>query len=59
MNFGSSGAGGDNQKKAWKDIWGSGQGIGNLHDVPTVKDAVDGLVNEYEEAKQVLQGKSA
>ena len=59
MNFGSSGAGGDNQKKAWKDIWGSGQGIGNLHDVPTVKDAVDGLVNEYEEAKQALAGKSA
>ena len=40
MNFGSSGMGGDNQKKAWKDIWGSGQGIGNLHDVPSVKDAV-------------------
>ena len=59
MKFGSSGAGGDNQKKAWKDIWGSGQGIGNLHDVPTVKDAVDALVNEYQEAKQALEGKSA
>ena len=59
MNFGSSGRGGDNQKKAWKDIWGSGQGIGNLHNVPTVKDAVDGLVSEYEEAKQALENKSA
>jgi nitronate monooxygenase len=59
MNFGSSGAGGDNQKKAWKDIWGSGQGIGNLHDVPSVKDAVDALAEEYEEAKKALETKSA
>jgi len=66
MNFGSSGkdmdksiAQGDNQKKAWKDIWGSGQGIGNLHDVPTVMDAVDALVEEYEEAKNALSSKSA
>ena len=66
MNFGSSGkdmdksiAQGDNQKKAWKDIWGSGQGIGNLHDVPTVMDAVDALVEEYEEAKKAFSSKSA
>jgi len=66
MNFGSSGkdmdksiAQGDNQKKAWKDIWGSGQGIGNLHDVPTVMEAVDALVEEYEEAKSSLSSKSA
>ena len=59
MNFGSSGMGGDNQKKAWKDIWGSGQGIGNLHDVPTVMEAVDALVEEYEEAKSALSSKSA
>ena len=59
MNFGSSGAGGDNQKKAWKDIWGSGQGIGNLHAVPSVKDAVDALAEEYEEAKKALETKSA
>jgi len=66
MNFGSSGkdmdksiAQGDNQKKAWKDIWGSGQGIGNLHEVPTVMEAVDALVEEYEEAKSALSSKSA
>ena len=52
MNF-SSGPG-YNQKKAWKDIWGSGQGIGNLHEVPTVREAVDTLVEEYEEAKNFL-----
>jgi len=57
MNF-SSGPG-DNQKKAWKDIWGSGQGIGNLHEVPTVREAVDTLVKEYEEAKNFLTKKPA
>ena len=56
MNFGSGP--GDNQKKAWKDIWGSGQGIGNLYDVPTVKEAVDSLVDEYERAKESLSNKS-
>ena len=56
MNFGSGP--GDNQKKAWKDIWGSGQGIGNLNDVPTVKEAVDSLVDEYERAKKSLSNKS-
>ena len=57
MNFGSGP--GDNQKKAWKDIWGSGQGIGNLHEVPTVREAVDALVEEYEEAKNSLKERSA
>tara|TARA_B110000014_G_C20116044_1_gene589511 strand:- start:1468 stop:2445 length:978 start_codon:yes stop_codon:yes gene_type:complete len=57
MNFGSSGAGGDNQKKAWKDIWGSGQGIGTLHDVPSVKESVDTLVEEYNKAKEKLEAK--
>ena len=57
MNFGSGP--GDNQKKAWKDIWGSGQGIGNLHEVPTVQEAVDALVEEYEEAKNSLKERSA
>ena len=57
MNF-SSGPG-DNQKKAWKDIWGSGQGIGNLHEVPTVREAVDTLVEEYEEAKNFLTKRPA
>ena len=57
MNF-SSGPG-DNQKKAWKDIWGSGQGIGNIHEVPSVREAVDALVEEYEKAKNSLKEKSA
>ena len=38
MNFGS---GGNTDSKAWKDIWGSGQGIGLIEDAPTVEELVD------------------
>ena len=34
MNFGS---GGNTKSKAWKDIWGSGQGIGSIKSDPTVQ----------------------
>ena len=54
MNFGTSGGAGDNQKKAWKDIWGSGQGIGTLHDVPTVRESVDLMIKEYQQASERL-----
>jgi nitronate monooxygenase len=54
MNFGTSGGAGDNQKKAWKDIWGSGQGIGTLHDVPTVRESVDSMIEEYQQASKRL-----
>ena len=55
MNFGSSGGAGDNQKKAWKDIWGSGQGIGTVHNVPSVKESVDLLIEEYQAASTRLE----
>jgi len=55
MNFGSSGGAGDNQKKAWKDIWGSGQGIGTVHSVPSVKESVDLLIEEYQAASARLE----
>ena len=58
MNFGSSGAGGDNQKKAWKDIWGSGQGIGTLHKVPTVMESVETMIEEYDLAIELLRSKT-
>jgi nitronate monooxygenase len=51
MNFGS---GGNQDKKAWKDIWGSGQGIGAITAVETVADRVDRLEAEYRAAKQAL-----
>ena len=54
MNFGSSGAGGDNQKKAWKDIWGSGQGISSIKNVAPAKVLIDRLKSEYKDAKSKL-----
>ena len=55
MNFSTSAiAKKDNSSKAWKDIWGSGQGIGTIKDAPSVQTAVDQMVSEYEEAKSRL-----
>jgi nitronate monooxygenase len=51
MNFGS---GGNQKAKAWKDIWGSGQGIGAVREVGDVADLVDRLEAEYKEAKEAL-----
>ncbi|MEP2104123.1 MAG: nitronate monooxygenase family protein [Parasphingorhabdus sp.] len=51
MNFGS---GGNTEKKAWKDIWGSGQGIGAIDEVRSVQDMVDILISEYQEARDSL-----
>ena len=51
MNFGS---GGNTDAKAWKDIWGSGQGIGAVKDVLSVSEFVDQLEAEYRAAKASL-----
>ena len=51
MNFGS---GGNTKAKAWKDIWGSGQGIGAVKAVETVATRVDRLEAEYNAAKAEL-----
>jgi nitronate monooxygenase len=53
MNFGS---GGNTEAKAWKDIWGSGQGIGAIKDVLSVAEMVDRLEAEYRAAKASLDG---
>jgi nitronate monooxygenase len=52
MDFGS---GGNLDAKAWRDIWGCGQGIGVIHDVPTVGSLVGRLEREFEGARSVLQ----
>ncbi|MCA3713044.1 MAG: nitronate monooxygenase [Phenylobacterium sp.] len=56
MNFGS---GGNTEAKAWKDIWGCGQGIGVLKDIPSAGEFVDRLAAEYEAAKAELAAKTA
>lgn len=38
------------QSKAWRDIWGCGQGIGAIHEIPTVAGLVDRLEREYRAA---------
>jgi nitronate monooxygenase len=55
MNFGS---GGNTEAKAWKDIWGSGQGIGSIKDSPTVQALVDQLKLEYLAATDEFKAKS-
>ncbi len=55
MNFGS---GGNTEAKAWKDIWGSGQGIGAVKAVETVAQRVDRLETEYNHARKELADKA-
>ena len=50
MNFG----GGDSAKKAWKDIWGCGQGIGAVKAVLPAAELVARLEREYHEARRRL-----
>jgi nitronate monooxygenase len=49
MNFG-----GGEARKAWKDIWGSGQGIAAVRDVVPARALVARLVREYAEARTRL-----
>ena len=48
MDFGS---GGGSKAKAWRDIWGAGQGVGGMHDIPTVAELVDRLAEDYDTAR--------
>jgi nitronate monooxygenase len=52
MNFAKREAGGE--AKAWVDIWSAGQGIGTIHDTPTVADLVDRVEAEYADARTQL-----
>ena len=47
MNFGS---GGNTDKKAWKDIWGAGQGVGQVDSAPPVGEVIDEMEDEFQEA---------
>ena len=51
MNFGS---GGNTEAKAWKDIWGCGQGIGAVKAVVPVAEMVARLKREYDGARARL-----
>ncbi|MEO0997996.1 MAG: nitronate monooxygenase family protein [Pseudomonadota bacterium] len=49
MNFGSGG-----EAKAWRDIWGAGQGVGSIDAVLSVSELVDRLEDEYGDARSRL-----
>jgi len=51
MNFGS---GGNTDAKAWKDIWGAGQGVGSVQDAPSIQEIVDTFTAEYKDAQKRL-----
>lgn len=51
MDFGS---GGGSKAKAWRDIWGAGQGVGTMHDIPSVEELVLRMEAEYNEARDRL-----
>ncbi|MDB5029217.1 MAG: 2-nitropropane dioxygenase, partial [Candidatus Eremiobacteraeota bacterium] len=53
MNFGSEKA------KAWRDIWGSGQGIGAIDRVPSAAELVARLAREYADALRALSVEAA
>lgn len=46
------------EAKAWRDIWGSGQGIGAVKAVEPVAERVARLAAEYEDAKRELAAKA-
>ncbi|MAS60034.1 MAG: nitronate monooxygenase [Gammaproteobacteria bacterium] len=52
MNFGS---GGSSKQKAWKDIWGSGQGINAVKAVLPAGELVTRLRTEYDAARERLK----
>lgn len=51
MNFGS---GGNTKSKAWKDIWGAGQGVGSIHEILPVGELIGQMREEYEAVRQRL-----
>ena len=51
MDFGSGSA----KAKAWRDIWGAGQGVGQMSDAPKAGVIVDRLETEYRTARAALR----
>lgn len=56
MDFGPEGM---EKKKAWKDIWGCGQGISAVKDVLSTYDLVNRLKNEYDNARNKILNNAA
>jgi nitronate monooxygenase len=52
MNFG----GGESKAKAWRDVWGAGQGVGAVKAVLPARELVARLCREYAAARAHLAG---
>jgi nitronate monooxygenase len=50
MDFGKS----KTDAKAWRDIWGAGQGVGSIEDIRSVREVVQQMEQEYNEAIEKL-----
>lgn len=48
LNFANAG---NDRIKAWKDIWGAGQGVGAIDEIISVRACVDQLLDEYHAAR--------
>ncbi len=46
----------DDEAKAWKTVWSAGQGVSQIHDVPSVEALVARLSDEYHSARSELCG---
>lgn len=50
MNFGTDASGERAKPKAWKEIWGSGQGVGSIEQVLPAAELIARFKREYDEA---------
>jgi len=40
--------------KPWKDIWSAGQGVGSINDIPTARELIARLAEEYQQARNSI-----
>lgn len=59
MSFASNEAGESAKPKAWKDIWGSGQGIGHITQSVSARELIANMVTEFHAAQRELEEKLA
>nr|WP_239530526.1 nitronate monooxygenase family protein [Brevibacterium paucivorans] len=57
MSFESTASGEQAKPKAWKEIWGSGQGIGHISASKPARELVADLVREFQAAQDDLRNK--
>jgi nitronate monooxygenase len=46
------------EAKAWKTIWSAGQGVGSIHDAPSVAELVTRLRSEFDAARATFADKA-